>query len=67
MAGRDGGTDAWIEPRNNRACCHLAVAITRRLQSLTQWWVKLNKPHTQKFGHSPNPFIMLPLEALDWC
>jgi hypothetical protein len=30
----------------------IAVAITRRIQSLAQWWVKLNKPHTQKFGHS---------------
>ena len=31
----------------------LAVSIIRRLQSFTQWWVRLNKPHTQKFGHSP--------------
>ena len=31
----------------------LAVTIIRRLQSFTQWWVELNKPHTQKFGHFP--------------
>ena len=31
----------------------LAVAIARRLQSLAQWWVRLTKPRTQKFGHSP--------------
>jgi hypothetical protein len=52
MAGRDEGTGALIEPRNNRACRRLAVTIIRRLQSFTQWWVRLNKPHTQKFGHS---------------
>ena len=31
----------------------LAVRINRRLQSDTQWWVRLNTPHTQKFGHFP--------------
>ena len=40
-----------IEPRNNRARHRLAVTIIRRLQSFTQWWVRLNKPHTQKFGY----------------
>ena len=40
-----------IEPRNNRERRRLAVTIIRRLQSFTQWWVRLNKPHTQKFGH----------------
>ena len=28
--------------------------IIHRLQSFTQWWVRLNEPHTQKFGHSHN-------------
>jgi hypothetical protein len=51
MAGRDEGTGALIEPRNNRERRRLAVTIIRRLQSFTQWWVRLNKPHTQKFGH----------------
>ena len=51
-AGRDEGTGTSIEPRNNRARRRLAVTIIRRLQSFTQWWVRLNKPHTQKFGHS---------------
>jgi hypothetical protein len=51
MAGRDEGTGALIEPRNNRARRRLAVTIIRRLQSFTQWWVSLNEPHTQKFGH----------------
>ena len=44
-----------IEPRNNRAgrAAHgLAVTIIRRLQTFTQWWVRLNKPRTQKFGYS---------------
>lgn len=53
MAGRDEGTGISIEPRNNRAHRGLAVAIARRLQSLAQWWVRLTKPHTQKFGYSP--------------
>jgi len=52
MAGRDEGTGISIEPRNNRAHRGLAVAIARRLQSLAQWWVRLTKPRTQKFGHS---------------
>jgi hypothetical protein len=54
MAGRDEGTGALIEPRNNRARRRLAVTIIRRLQSFTQWWVSLNEPHTQKFGHFRN-------------
>ena len=56
MTGRDEGTGALIEPRNKwgNAFC-LAVTIVRRLQSDTQWWVRLIRPHTQKFGHSPNP------------
>jgi hypothetical protein len=37
------------QPRARRG---LAVTIIRRLQSITQWWVRLHKPHTQKFGHS---------------
>jgi hypothetical protein len=52
MAGRDEGTGALIEPRNNRARLGLAVRIIRRLQSFTQWWVRLIRPHTQKFGYS---------------
>lgn len=52
MAGRDERTGALIEPRNNRARRGLAVTIIRRLQSLTQWWVRPTKPHTQTFGHS---------------
>src|SRR3954452_9841368 len=40
-------------PNGDRACPRLAVTIIRRLQSFTQWWVRLNKPHTQKFGHFP--------------
>ena len=53
ISGRDEGTGVLIEPRNK--CGHasyLAVTIIRRLQSVTQWWVRPNKPHTQKFGHS---------------
>lgn len=30
----------------------IAVTSIQRLQSFTQWWVRLIKPHTQKFGHS---------------
>src|SRR5580698_9086922 len=52
MPGRDEGTGALIEPRNYRACRRLAVTVVRRLQSSTQSWVRLIKPHTQKFGHS---------------
>jgi hypothetical protein len=59
MAGRDEGTGTSIEPRNNRARRRLAVTIIRRLQSFTQWWVRLNKPHTQKFGHSPRKTTMI--------
>src|SRR3954466_988617 len=40
-------------PNGDRACRRLAVTIIRRLQSFTQWWVRLNKLHTQKFGHFP--------------
>src|SRR5487761_1898225 len=53
MAGRDEGTGVLIEQRNrcgNASC--LAVRITPRIQSTTQWGGRLNTPHTQKFGHS---------------
>ena len=54
MPGRDEGTGALIEPRNNHAqASRLAVNTTRVLQSFAQWWVRLNSPHTQKFGYSP--------------
>ena len=41
-----------IKPRNNRARRGLVVTLIRRLLSFTQWCVRLNKPHIQKFGHS---------------
>ena len=51
MPGRDEGTGALIEPRNTPRSSHrLAVAVIRCLQSLAQWWGRLNTPHTQKFG-----------------
>ena len=59
ISGRDEGTGVLIEQRNRRgnAFC-LAVTIIRRIQSFIQWWVRLNTPRTQKFGHSPNqPFF----------
>ena len=52
MAGRDEGTGALIEQRNNRASRGLAGTVIRRLQLFTQWWVRLTQPHTQNFGHS---------------
>ena len=64
ISGRDEETGVLIEPRNK--CGHtsrLAVTIIRRLQSVTQWWVRLNTPHTQKFGHfpsAPTPFRPCP-------
>ena len=51
--GRDEGTGALIEPRNNRARRGLAVTTIRRLPSITQWWVRRKTPRTQKFGYSP--------------
>jgi hypothetical protein len=50
MAGRDEGTGALIEPRNmdQRAsigACRIAI---RPILLLTQWWVRLKTPHTQK-------------------
>ena len=54
MAGRDEGTGALVEPRNDCGHRGIAVAIVRPLQSFTQWWVRPTKPHTQKFGHSPD-------------
>src|SRR6202521_6482103 len=30
----------------------IAARITDHSQLATQWWVRLNTPHTQKFGHS---------------
>ena len=72
MAGRDEGTGVWIEPRNNRARRGLAVTIVRRLQSLAQWWVRLTKPHTQKFGYfrapvgQPLPIsVPVPVQTID--
>src|ERR1700733_13520001 len=61
ISGRDEGTGVLIEPRNK---CghppHLPVTITRRLQSITQWGVRLNAPHTQKFGYSRRPKAEMP-------
>jgi hypothetical protein len=59
MAGRDEGTGALIEPRNNRARRALAVTIIPHLQSFTQWWVTLTKPRTQKFGHSRRFLVLI--------
>ena len=49
MPGRGEGTGASIEPRNNHGqASRLAVNTTRRLQSLAQWWVRLNHAsHTE--------------------
>src|ERR1700686_4934348 len=49
MPSRDEGTGASIEPRNNHdQASGLAVSITRRLQSVAQWWVRLNyASHTE--------------------
>jgi hypothetical protein len=49
MPGRDEGTGASIEPRNNgEQASDLAVTIARRLQSFAQWWVRLNyASHTE--------------------
>src|SRR5271168_1417647 len=49
MPGRDEGTGASIEPRNNHErASGLAVTITRRLQSFAQSWVRLNyASHTE--------------------
>src|SRR5262249_9952065 len=49
MPGRDGGTGASIEPRNNHEqVSGLAVTITPRLQSFAQSWVRLNyASHTE--------------------
>jgi hypothetical protein len=49
MPGRDDGTGASIEPRNNHEqASGLAVTITRRLQSFAQCWVRLNyASHTE--------------------
>ena len=49
MPGRDEGTGALIEPRNNHAqASRLAVNTTRVLQSFAQWWVRLNcASHTE--------------------
>src|SRR5208283_1315280 len=49
MPGRDEGTGAAIEPRNNHTkASRLAVNTTRRLQSLAQSWVRLNNAsHTE--------------------
>ncbi|MDE2392021.1 MAG: hypothetical protein KGL65_10480, partial [Rhodospirillales bacterium] len=53
VAGRDEGTAVSIEPKNNgRHVFCLAVEDAHRLQSFTQWWVRLIRPHTQKCGHS---------------
>ena len=57
MPGRDEGTGASIEPRNNHdRASGLAVTIPPRLQSFAQWWVRLNyASHTEirilPFGH----------------
>ena len=49
MPGRDEGTGASIEPRNNhKQASGLAVTITTRIQSFAQWWVRLNyASHTE--------------------
>src|ERR1700761_6828686 len=49
MPGRDEGTAAAVEPRNNhKQAPRLAVNTICRLQSLAQWWVRLNHaPHTE--------------------
>src|ERR1700756_3029310 len=49
MPGRDEGTGAAVEPRNNhKQAPRLAVNTICRLQSLAQWWVRLNHaPHTE--------------------
>ena len=49
MPGRGEGTGASIELRNNHAqASRLAVNTARRLQSLAQWWVRLNHAsHTE--------------------
>ena len=49
MPGRDEGTGASIEPRNNhQSASGLAVVFTRRLQSIAQCWVRLNyASHTE--------------------
>jgi hypothetical protein len=45
LDGRSGPRSALIEPTNKKAPRGLAVTIVRRLQLLTQWWVRLTKPH----------------------
>src|SRR5574340_591351 len=56
--GRDEGTAAAVEPRNCQGRgLGLALDHVTCLQSLAQWWVRLNQPHTQKFGWSPEPLL----------
>jgi stress-induced morphogen len=49
MPGRDEETGASVERRNNHEqASGLAITIARRVQSFTQWWVRLNyASHTE--------------------
>src|SRR6201996_6836974 len=74
MPGRDEGTAAAVEPRNNhKQAPRLAVNTICRLQSLAQWWVRLNHaPHTEirtlpcgrRQGSGHHPSAVVPRTAL---
>jgi hypothetical protein len=52
--GRSGRRNRRFDRTKEQPRVHRGLAVTniRRLQSFAQWWVRLTKPHTQKFGHS---------------
>src|ERR1700761_2629392 len=70
MPGRDEGTAAAVEPRNNhKQAPRLAVNTICRLQSLAQWWVRLNHaPHTEirtlpvRIHHVGVAFLQQPID-----
>src|ERR1700693_1550929 len=61
MPSRDEGTGASIEPRNDHdQVSGLAVSITRRLQSVAQWWVRLNYASHTEIRILPPSAILAP-------